>query len=462
MKKYELLYGRIRDRISKGSLAAGERMPSVREEAELSGVSINTVIKAYELLMDEGYVRSRERGGFYVRKGGAAPYEGGIGTAGPTPEICFARAKETGERLDQLYERLLHIDASFASAAPDLDILPVRELRRISRELTTSWMEYGYVEGDLPLRRRIALDREDWDGPTVADDIVVTNGSTEGLSLILRALLEPGDRVILESPTYMNYFRQLAPLNAEICEIPVGDDGIDLDMLEAELRKRPAKMILAQPNVQNPTGITMPDAAKKALAGLAERYGAFLVQDDVYGDLSFGAVRPANLSSFSDSPLILQVSSYSKSIAPGLRIGWIRSPRYAARLTEEKLRLSMDAPRFSQSLLAEYVGSQSHRRHLRTIGKALQRRLDEYIARLSEILPAGSFVRRPSGGCLLWINYPGGTDGARIFERAAERGLIAAPGALFSASPQYDHCIRLNGGMKLTAERSRTLDLLAG
>ena len=462
MKKYEVLYSRIREQIGDGVLTAGEKLPSVRDEANLSGVSINTVIKAYELLLDEGYIRSRERGGFFVRSGELSPDEDGIGTAGPDPEIWLARAKETGERLDQLYERLIHIDSSFACAAPDLDILPIRELKRIAGSLGSSWMEYGFVEGDLPLRRRIALDREDWDGQTVPEDIVVTNGATEGLSLILRALLEPGDRVILESPTYMNYFRQLAPFNVEICEIPVGDEGIDLNLLEAELRKGPVRMILVQPNVQNPTGITMPDTAKKNLIRLAERYGAFLVQDDVYGDLFFGAVRPRNLSSLSDNPLILQISSYSKSLSPGLRIGWIRSPHYSTRLTEEKLRLTMDSPRFSQAMLSEYIGSIAHRKHLKTIGRSLERRLEEHMQFLSKILPAGCFVRRPSGGCLLWISFPPGTDGVRLFERAAGKGLIAAPGALFSASSQYDNCLRLNAGMKLTEKRAQVLALISG
>ncbi len=460
MKKYEKLYSRIRDRIIRGALPPGEKLSSIREEAGLTGVSINTVIKAYELLTDEGYIRSHERGGFYVHKSGASLYEGSIGSAGPSPEIYLARAKETGERLDQLYERLIHIDSSFASAAPDQDILPVRDLKQIGARLNSSWMEYGFVEGDLPLRQRIVLDCEDLDGPTVPEDIVITNGATEGLSLILHTLLESGDRVILESPSYMNYFRQIAPFNVEICEIPVGEEGIDLNMLEAELKKKPAKMILVQPNVQNPTGITMPDAAKKSLVKMAEHYGVYLVQDNVYGDLFFGAVRPVNLSSFSDSPQILQISSYSKSLSPGLRIGWLRSPQYASRLTEEKLRLTMDAPRFSQALLAEYIGSKSHRKHRRNLGKALELRLNEYIARLSDILPNGCFVRRPSGGCLLWINFPPGTDGVRIFERAAGRGLIAAPGALFSISSQYDHCLRLNCGMKLTEARLRTLALI--
>ncbi|MBN2626363.1 MAG: PLP-dependent aminotransferase family protein [Spirochaetales bacterium] len=461
MKKYETLYKRIREKIVAGILEGGQKMPSVREEAALSRVSVNTVIKSYELLMDEGFIRSRERGGFFVRRRDEIQGNGGIGMAGPSPEICLARARETGERLDQLYEHLLHIDASFACAAPDLDILPVRELKRIGNGLNTSWMEYGFIEGDLPLRRRIAWDREDWDGPTKAEDIVITNGATEGLSLILRTLLEPGDRVILESPTYMNYFRQLAPYNARICEIPLGEEGIDLNLLEEELRKSPVKMILVQPNVQNPTGITMPDRAKKALVSLAERYGVYLVQDDVYGDLFFGAVRPANLSSFSDSPYLLQVSSYSKSLSPGLRIGWIRSPRFASRLTEEKLRLTMDSPRYSQALLAEYIGSRDHRRHLQSIGKALEQRLDEHMDRLSELLPEGCFLRKPSGGCLLWIHFPRGTDGVGVFERAAGKGLIAAPGALFSVSSQYDHCLRLNGGMKLTEDRSRALSLLS-
>lgn len=460
MKKYEALVRRIQTDIESGILKEGERLLSLREEAAASTVSINTVLSAYNILLDEGLIRSRERGGYYVRTGALELTKEGIGRAVPPSRRYAAAARETGERLDQLYERLLHIDASFASAAPGLDLLPTAQLHEATAGLSRSWMEYNHPEGDYGLRKRITVTCRETDGPAAPDDIVITNGATEALAIVLRTLLQPEDTVALESPTYMNFFRQLAPLGVQLVEIPMGPDGMDLDILEEELGNRNIRMIIAQPNVQNPTGVTMSEDAKKRLVALAQKHDAFLVQDDVYGDLYFGPFRPRNLTFYSDDPRIILVSSCSKTISPGLRVGWIRSQAHAGIFTEEKLRSSMDTCRAAQAILGSFIGTSAHRRHTRTLRKGLNARIDEHIQRLSEILPQGSSVRRPSGGCLLWVTLPPHINATKVFEHSAGKGLIAAPGDLFSASRFFNNCIRLNAGRKLTKERSEALAVL--
>jgi DNA-binding transcriptional MocR family regulator len=460
MKKYEALYRRIKSNIESGILKEGERLLSIREEAAASRVSINTVIGAYNILVDEGLIRVRERGGYYVRNGALALTREGIGEAAPPSQRYAAAARETGERLDQLYERLLRIDPSFASAAPGLDILPAEPLRHAAARLNNTWMEYDNPEGNDSLRRRIAMLSQETGGVVSPDDIIITNGATEAMAIVLRALLRPGDRVVLESPTYFGFFSQLAPLGVRIVEIPVGMDGMDLEILEEELCQQKVRMIITQPNVQNPTGITMSDKAKAKLIAIAEKHGAYLVQDDVFGDTHFGPFRPRNLSSYSDYPRIILVSSVSKTISPGLRVGWIRSPQHAGLFTEEKLRASMDTCRVAQAMLAAFIGTRAHRRSLEAMRNALKSRINYHIERLCEILPEGSSVRRPTGGCLLWIAFPPQIDGTKVFELSAGKGLIAAPGALFSASRFFNHCIRLNAGRKLTKNRSAALSIL--
>lgn len=460
MKKYEVIVRRIQTDIESGILKEGERLLSVREEAVTSTVSINTVLTAYNILLDEGLIRSRERGGYYVRAGASDLTQEGIGKAAPRSPKYIAAARETGERLDQLYERLLHIDDSFASAAPGPDLLPSAQLHDITAGLSRSWMEYNHPEGDLSLRKRIAVTSRETDGPAAPNDIVITNGATEALAIVLRTLLRPDDKVALESPTYMNFFRQLAPLGVQLVEIPMGPNGMDLDILEEELLSRNIRMIIAQPNVQNPTGVTMNEDAKEKLVALAKKYDTFLVQDDVYGDLYFGPFRPRNLTFYSDDPRIILISSCSKTISPGLRVGWIRSRHHAGIFTEEKLRASMETCRAAQAILGAFIGTTAHRRHTRTIREGLKTRIDEHIQRLSEILPQGSNVRRPSGGCLIWISLPPHINATKVFELSAGKGLIAAPGDLFSASRFFNHCIRLNAGGKLTKERSNALAVL--
>jgi DNA-binding transcriptional MocR family regulator len=456
MKKSEAVYERYRTLVSSGELAGGERLPSIREAAEAAGVSVNTVVAAFGRLADEGWVRSRERGGFYVRP------RTKLAESSPAPEERFlARSREAGERLDALFERLVRRDPSFAVAAPGTDLLPADRLERSFRRMDRRWIEYADPAGDRGLRRKIVETSEAADGPGDPESIVVTNGATEALAIALRAMISPGDTVAVEAPTYFNFFRQLAPLGVDILEIPVGEDGMDLDILERELAARRVRAMLVQPNVQNPTGATMSDGSKERMVRIAERHGTVLIQDDVYGDLHFGPGRPANLESFGGDGDVVLVSSYSKSVAPGLRIGWLRSRRHAERFAEEKLRLSTESCRAAQFALAEFLGTSAHRRHLAELRAALSRRIDDHLALLSDLLPAGCSVRRPTGGCLLWIALPPGTDATAVFERAAGRGVVAAPGELFSANPFFRSCLRINAGRRLTPERSSALAALA-
>ena len=219
-------------------------------------------------------------------------------------------------------------------------------------------------------------------------------------------------------------------------------------------------MIIIQPNVQNPTGVIMNDADKERLINLAEHYGSFLVQDDVFGDLSFGMIRPVNLSAFSEYHGIILVSSYSKSIAPGLRIGWIRSPRYAGKFSETKLRISLDTSGLVQSILSRFLGTKEYRRNKLKMRNTLKNRIDDHLSLLSDFLPEGSHINRPRGGCLLWISLPEDIDGVKLFEATAEKGLIIAPGAIFSSSSFFNNYIRINTGFKLTEERAGALSIL--
>ena len=460
MKKYEYLYRRIKRDIESGIIREGERLLSIREEALSSGLSVNTVLTAYNMLADEGVIRPRDRGGYYVCSGVLRLTGEGTGKHFSPHESFISTSRETGEHLDQLYERLLHIDSSFASAAPGLDILPSLQLNNGLSRHSRTWLNYGNPEGSYILRKRIALITQETDGITQPDDIVITNGATEAMSIVIQTLLSPGDKVALESPTYFNYFRQLSDYGIDIIEIPVKKNGIDLNILEDELKNNEIKMIITQPNVQNPTGIVMNDIDKERLVNLAEYHGSILVQDDVFGDLSFTGIRPGNLSSFSDYPGIILVSSYSKSVAPGLRIGWIRSPRYAGKFTETKLRISMDTSGLPQAILSSFLGTKEHRRNKLKMRNALKSRIDDHLSLLSDFLPEGSHINRPQGGCLLWISLPEDIDGIKLFEATAEKGLIITPGAIFSSSSYFNNYIRINTGFKLTEKRADALSIL--
>jgi DNA-binding transcriptional MocR family regulator len=469
MSKYRSLYDRYRSLIAEGTWAPGERLPSLRSVAEAEGLGLNTVRAAFDLLEGEGLVRFRERGGCYARgpagKGLAAGGHGGafssFGAHSAPAELREIEGLSASKKVEYL---LASGGAStgFALAEPDASLLPVARLERLFSSLSGSWIDYGDQSGEEILRRRITATYHHLHGGLEPEGIVVTNGATEAIGVAIRAFVEPGDAVAVESPTFYDYFRQLAAVRARIVEVPLRPGrGLDIDLLEERMnlgagsRSRGLKMIIAQPNVQNPTGAIMPDEDKRRLVELAARHGTVLVQDDVYGDLAFalsgcGETRPANLSSYGDYERIIYVSSFSKCLAPGLRVGWIAASGLRSEIARAKSMASLATNRPAQRLIAAYLEGNAFKKHLAAMRASLASQLQAYLEVLAEVLPEEARILRPEGGCLLWIDLGAGRDASRLFEAAASKGILFAPGELFSTNPFFRGHLRINFGRRLT------------
>jgi DNA-binding transcriptional MocR family regulator len=454
MLKYRSLYERYRGLIASGTFAPGERLPSLRRVSEESGLGLNTVRAAFGLLEGEGLAKAMERGGYYVRR--RASREPATSTFSAPDECREAEGLSAAQKIEYLLAASGSTGGaatSFALAEPDSALLPTVRLERLHASLSGSWIDYGDQAGEAELRRRIAAAYHPYHGSLRAEDIVVTNGATEAIGVAMRALLEPGDEVAVESPTYYDYFRQLAAARAKVIEVPVREGGIDLGLLDSLSRKRKIRMIVVQPNVQNPTGTSMSDADKRRLVEIASRSGAILLQDDVYGDLAFARERPLNLGACGGYERLVYLSSFSKCLAPGLRIGWMSAPGFKAEIARAKSLASLATNRPSQRVLSAYLSGGLFRKHLASMRSALRSQLDEYLDLLEGALPAGSTLARPSGGCLLWIALPQGGDASRLFEAGAREGLLFAPGELFSANPFFRGHLRINFGYRLTERR---------
>jgi DNA-binding transcriptional MocR family regulator len=460
MLKYRALYERYRGLIASGAYGPGERLPSLRSVAEAEALGLNTARAAFELLEAEGLARPLPRGGYYVTSGG------GRDRSLPAYDAPSDCREAEGLDASQKIEYLLSAGASaagFALAEPDASLLPLSRLERLHASLSGQWIEYGDQSGEEELRRRITAFYHPYHGGLESGEVLVTNGATEAIGLTIRTFVSRGDEVVVESPTYYDYFRQLAAAGARIVEVPVRaarasfGGGMDLDLLEARLKKRRARMIIVQPNVQNPTGTIMADEDKRRLVDLASRSGAILVQDDVYGDLAFSHDRPANLSAFGDYERSVYISSFSKCLAPGLRIGWIRATELRGHLLRAKSLCSLATNRPAQRVIAAYLGGNAFRKQLAAMRASLESWLDEYLELLSDNLPEGSSIVRPAGGCLLWIALPRGSDSSLLFEKAARAGILFAPGELFSANPFFRGHLRVNFGRRLTEKKRAEL-----
>lgn len=300
--------------------------------------------------------------------------------------------------------------------------------------------------GNAELRRQIAL-RYQLDGLQVApDDIVVTNGALEALNLCLQAVARPGDTVLVESPSFYAALQALERIGLKALEVATHPrEGIELGALAAALEQHRPSACWLMTSFQNPLGSLMPPEKKRALVELLAAHDVPLIEDDVYGELYFGAQRPALAKRFDSKGLVMHCSSFSKCLAPGFRVGWAAAGRFARQVERLKLTTSLSAAMPSQLALAEYLGQGGYERHLRQLRGALAGQ-QQMLAAIASHFPAGTRVTQPQGGYFLWVVLPESVDALELHRLALAHGISIAPGPMFSAKRAFRNCIRLNYG----------------
>jgi DNA-binding transcriptional MocR family regulator len=448
VKLYEEITAEIAAMIGSGLLLPGERLASVRQQKERRGISASTVFQAYYLLEARGLIVSRPRSGYFVAPNGARP--------APEPEASAPPVASTRVDVSELVFEVLGAAKArdiipFGSAFPSPLLFPLQKLAHAmagSMRALDPWSTVAdLAPGNAELRRMIAL-RYQQDGAQVgSDDVVITNGAMEALNLCLQAVTRPGDSVIIESPSFYAALQALERLDLKAVEVATHPrEGIDLDALGEVLARGEAKACWLMSSFQNPLGSLMPDEKKRALVELLARHELPLIEDDVYGELYFGAKRPALTKSFDSKGLVMHCSSFSKCLAPGFRIGWAAPGRFARVVERLKLTTSLSAPMPSQLALAEYLGRGGYERHLRQLRTALAAQQQQMLDALSRHFPPGTRVTRPQGGYFLWVAMPDGVDALALHRSALEHGISIAPGPIFSAQRGFRNCIRLNYG----------------
>lgn len=449
MKRYEALAEELAQSIRTGVLKLGDRLPSVRQTSTSRGVSPSTVFEAYYLLEAKGLIRARERSGYYVTAGAKL--------LPPEPETASqpsgeSRTVDVSNLVFEILESIRTRDVvPFGSAFPSPLLFP---LARLARSMTSSLQEmdpWGTVDdltpGNSNLRRQIAL-RYLADGLHVhTDEIVITNGALEALNLCLLAVARPGDSVIVESPTFYAALQALERIGLKAIEVPTHPrDGIDLFALESALKRHRPKACWLMTNFQNPLGSLMPDEKKQALVELLTFHDVPLIEDDVYGELYFGASRPISAKAFDTKGLVMHCSSFSKCLAPGYRIGWAAPGRFVAQVSRLKLTTTLSASAPAQAALADYLAKGGYDKHLRQLRHSLCLQQTAMMQAVVRYFPKGTRATRPSGGYFLWIELPGQVDAVDIHGKAVSLGISVAPGPMFSASQSFANCLRLNYG----------------
>lgn len=445
------LYGEIAAKIGQlieqGTYRAGERIPSIRTLSRQMHVSINTVTGAYLRLENAGLIEARPQSGYYVR---SRPPE-------PPADGGFSRADDLTAKTVEFDKQILRIRRNLARPAlvplgagsPNPELLPIARLNRIMaaqlRRFPHESVSYAPPNGMEPLRTQIARRSPTYGCALSPDEIFITSGGVEAVTLALLATCRAGDTVAIGSPVYQTYLNTMQWMGLKVLEIPSSPrDGMNLDVLAYALKQTPIRACLVLATFNNPLGGDMPGEKKRELVGLLNKHTIPLIEDDVYGDIGFAATRPHVCKAYDKKGLVLLCSSFSKTLAPGYRVGWIVPGRFAARIEPIKSHLNVAASSPAQLAMAEFLVSGGYDRHLRALRTSYVRQIAQMRDAIGRHFPAGTRITRPEGGSALWVEMPEGTDSLKLHERALGHGIAVAPGALFTLGEQYRNCIRLN------------------
>ena len=442
---YEILAEELGQLIAQRVFTPGERLPSVRQLALQKRLSISTVMHAMRLLEDRGLVDARPQAGFYVRHRGRAlaPVAGLRSMEKP----AFVGINNLLMQVLKAHDN--HGRVALGSALPPPEMLPNDRVRRtvttLARRSPGLLANARYFEINEPHMLRQILRRAAAWGRLDADEIVVTASCTEAISLCLRAVTRPGDTVAVESATYFVLLQLLESLGLKALEIPMDhQSGPSLDALELSLREGLCQACLFVPNVNNPIGSIMPDANKKRLAELVSRYDVPLIEDDIYGDLCFTAVRPRPVKAFDTAGNVLSCSSFSKTVSPSLRVGYVAAGKYAEKVKFLKTVSSGVSSHLPQAVVAEFLAGSAYDKQLRTMRRQLSQRIAQMSDAIASTFPKECFVSEPGGGFVLWVQLPPQVEAMALHAAAIEEGIAFMPGPLFSASGKLRDHLRIN------------------
>ncbi|WP_343349609.1 GntR family transcriptional regulator MpaR [Pseudomonas sediminis] len=462
MKRYEKFADEIAELIRTGVLGPGEKVPSVRHASRTYGVSPSTVFQAYYLLEDRGLIQARARSGYFVREHAKRPLH--------EPELTAHAAQTTEVDVSELVFSVLASlkdphTVPFGSAFPSPDLFPLPRLAKSMahalRMLSPHEIIADMTAGNADLRRQIALRYMVSGVMLPMEELVISNGAMEALNLCLQCVTQPGDLVAIESPTFYACLQVLERLQLKAVEIPVHPrEGIDLGALSDSLKHLPIKACWFMSSLQNPLGASMSETKKQALYELLVEHQVPLIEDDVYAELYFGSHPPKPVKSFDREGLVMHCSSFSKSLAPGYRIGWVAGGRYAEQIARLKLMTTISPSVPAQAALADYLQHGGYDRHLRKLRHALEMQQSAMLASAARHFPASTRVTRPSGGYFLWFEFPERLDSLQLLRLALAQGISLAPGPIFSASQGFRHCARLNYGHPWSPRSEQAMEVL--
>ncbi len=420
----------------------GDRLLSLRDFASREGVSMSTALRVYEELERNGIVESRQRSGYFLRR--SALCQVALPTA--SREIPVARNEQ--ELIDGLRSSAWHahrFTAFFASGTPDTTLAGARELGRTIRRVARRELEnYGSIEGDVLLRQEIVSRYVKAGMDMDADELIITSGAQEALFISINILTNPGDLIAVESPTYHGLISAIKQSGRKMVEIPTDSaTGINLPALGLALAELSVKAIVVSSSVQNPLGCSMNDESRQQLVALANANDVVVVEDDTHGELLYARQRQRTLAAFDTEDRVLVCGSFSKTLAPELRVGWLKTTRARQAALDFKRAVSARSILLPQQAIARHMAEGHYDRHIRLSRDTYAKRGRSLRSDIARFFPTHTRISQPTGGFQMWIELPSEYSAMALAEYALSQGIVIAPGRLFSHRGHYGHCLRL-------------------
>lgn len=338
---------------------------------------------------------------------------------------------------------------SFGGGMPSPDALPVEQLRVLADEiLRTSGkqiLQYSTIDGYGPLRDLLARMVADQGIKARRENVLVISGGQQGIDLASKTFLNPGDCVLVERPTYLAALTIFKTYEVEFQSVVSDEQGIIPESFEEAIKRYNPKMLYVVPTFQNPTGVTMPVERRKAIAEIAGKYGVMVLEDDPYARLRYDGEPVPAIASYDTNDVVIHVSSFSKIISPGLRLGYaVASPEIKAKLTQGKQTTDFHSNNLSQRLIYEFCSRGMLEPHLEAIKKAYMVKRDAALRAMERYFPDGVRWTRPDGGLFVWVTLPEHIDTTELIKHAAERKVAFIPGVPFFFDDSGKNTMRIN------------------
>lgn len=438
----------IQEQIFSETLKIGDKLPSIRAFQKLHNVSMNTIKQAFLELESKSLIESRPKSGFYVSKTSNRKL-----LIPSMNKLKLSEQKTTSEDLiTKVFDSLSDKDITrFSIGVPDPGLLPIAKLNKglakVVRNLAESGTSYEPVQGSTNLRRNVAKWAIVLEGKLTEDDFVTTSGAMNAIFNCLMAVTKRGDTIAIESPVYFGIIQIAQNMGLNIIELPTHPTtGVDLEALKKVIHKVDVCCFMS--NFSNPLGSLMPDAHKEELVKLLTYHNIPLIEDDLYGNLFFGTVRPKPCKYYDEAGIVMWCGSVSKTLAPGYRVGWVAPGKFKDKIIRQKMAQTVCMPSLYQEVIADFLEHGRYDHHLRTLRSTLYTNSLHFQRTIEDHFPENTKISQPQGGSFLWLELDKSIDTAVLYDKAIQQKIGFAPGRIFTQHDQYNNCMRLNFGLE--------------